>query len=49
MIAIRPVRCAALAAVAVVAVLISARAAFGADQVHDEIQVYNAEIAGVGQ
>jgi hypothetical protein len=24
-------------------------AAFGADQVHDEIQVYNAEIAGVGQ
>lgn len=27
----------------------SAGAAFGADQVHDEIQVYNAEIAGVGQ
>jgi hypothetical protein len=28
---------------------ISAGTAFGADQVHDEIQVYNAEIAGVGQ
>ena len=35
--------------VAVAAVLISARAAFGADQVHDEIQVYNAEIAAIGQ
>ena len=28
---------------------ISAGAAFGADEVHDEIQVYNAEIANVGQ
>jgi hypothetical protein len=28
---------------------IGAGTAFGADQVHDEIQVYNAEIAGVGQ
>jgi hypothetical protein len=35
--------------VAVAAMLISARAAFGADQVHDEIQVYNAEIAAIGQ
>jgi len=33
----------------VIAVLISAGTAFGADQVHDEIQVYNAEIASVGQ
>ena len=38
------------AAVAILIPLFSgAGAAFGADQVHDEIQVYNAEIAGVGQ
>lgn len=49
MIAVRPVRYAALAAAGVIAVLSSAGTAFGADQVHDEIQVYNAEIAGVGQ
>jgi hypothetical protein len=36
------------AAVAILIPLFSG-AAFGADQVHDEIQVYNAEIAGVGQ
>jgi hypothetical protein len=49
MIAVRPMRYAALATVVVIAVFISARTAFGADQVHDEIQVYNAEIASVGQ
>jgi hypothetical protein len=49
MIAVRPVRYAAPAAAGVIAVLISAGTAFGADQVHDEIQVYNAEIAAVGQ
>jgi hypothetical protein len=49
MIAVRPMRYAMLATVAVIAVFISARTAFGADQVHDEIQVYNAEIASVGQ
>jgi len=32
-----------------VALLICMPSAFGADQVHDEIQVYNAEIAAVGQ
>jgi hypothetical protein len=31
------------------AIFLSTRAAFGTDQVHDEIQVYNAEIANVGQ
>jgi hypothetical protein len=30
-------------------VFITAGAAFGADEVHDEIQVYNAEIADIGQ
>jgi hypothetical protein len=49
MIAVRPMRYAALATVVVIAVFVSARTAFGADQVHDEIQVYNAEIASVGQ
>jgi len=49
MIAVRPMRYATLATVVVIAVFISARTAFGADQVHDEIQVYNAEIASVGQ
>jgi hypothetical protein len=33
----------------IIALIIVARAASAADQVHDEIQVYNAGIAGVGQ
>jgi hypothetical protein len=49
MIAVRPAWCATLAIVAVVPIFTSVRTAFGADQVHDEIQVYNAEIAAVGQ
>jgi hypothetical protein len=49
MIAGRPTRCATLAVVVVIQVFIGARTAFGADQAHDEIQVYNAEIAAVGQ
>jgi hypothetical protein len=36
-------------AATMIVLLMSARAASGADQVHDEIQVYNAEIASVGQ
>jgi hypothetical protein len=40
---------AALSTAIFIPFFISARAAFGADQVHDEIQVYNAGIAGVGQ
>ena len=40
----------ALAAAGTLAlVAIASRPALAADQVHDEIQVYNAEIAGVGQ
>jgi hypothetical protein len=49
MIAARLTRCATLAVVVVLQVFIGGRTAFGADQVHDEIQVYNAEIAAVGQ
>jgi hypothetical protein len=36
-------------ATTIIALFMTARAASGAEQVHDEIQVYNAEIAGVGQ
>jgi hypothetical protein len=43
-------RAAALAAVSTAAIfIITGGSASAADQVHDEIQVYNAEIAGVGQ
>jgi hypothetical protein len=49
MIAARPAWCATLAIAAVIPVFTSVRTAFSADQVHDEIQVYNAEIAAVGQ
>ncbi len=48
-IALGPMRLAVLATTFIIPLFISARAAFGADQVHDEIQVYNAEIASVGQ
>jgi hypothetical protein len=37
------------ASMTILALFMSARAAFAADEVHDEIQVYNAEIASVGQ
>jgi hypothetical protein len=47
--ALGPMRLAALAPTFIIPLFISAGAAFGADQVHDEIQVYNAEIASVGQ
>jgi hypothetical protein len=46
---VRTMRLAALATTFCIPLLISTRAALGADQVHDEIQVYNAEIAAVGQ
>src|SRR5580692_4843797 len=36
-------------ATTIIALFMTARAASGAEQVHDEIQVYNAEIASVGQ
>ncbi|MFY9895487.1 MAG: hypothetical protein WAK63_15305 [Xanthobacteraceae bacterium] len=38
-----------VAAAAAVVFMMAARPAYAVDQVHDEIQVYNAEIAGVGQ
>ena len=41
MIAARPTRYATLAVVVVIQGLIGTRTAFGADQVHDEIQVYS--------
>ena len=49
MIAGTPARLAARAATIVLLLFINARSALCADQVHDEIQVYNAEIADVGQ
>ena len=49
MITARPLRCAALATTTALSLLISARAAFAVDQVHDEIQVYNAGINAIGQ
>jgi hypothetical protein len=49
MIAGRPARVIASATAIIAPLFISARAAFCADEVHDEIQVYNAEIAAVGQ
>ena len=42
-------RLSSLATIAFIHLLISTRVVFAADQVHDEIQVYNAEIAAVGQ
>jgi hypothetical protein len=45
----KPARFVESATALILPVLTSAHAAFGADQVHDEIQVYNAEIANVGQ
>jgi hypothetical protein len=44
-----PMRYTALASAVVIAVYIGTDTAFGADEVHDEIQVYNAEIAALGQ
>ena len=49
MIAGTPARLAARAATIVLLLCINACSALCADQVHDEIQVYNAEIADVGQ
>lgn len=49
MIVVRPIQYAAIAAIIIFALFVGARAAFGADQVHDEIQVYNAGIASIGQ
>ena len=49
MIAGTPARLAARAATIILLLFINARSALCADQVHDEIQVYNAEIADVGQ
>ena len=45
----RPARLAARAATIILSVFINVRSAICADQVHDEIQVYNAEIADIGQ
>jgi hypothetical protein len=45
----RTARLAARATTISLSLLVSGRSAFCADQVHDEIQVYNAEIADVGQ
>jgi hypothetical protein len=44
-----PARLAVRAMAIILALLISARCAFCADEVHDEIQVYNAAIADAGQ
>jgi hypothetical protein len=44
-----PIQYVAVAAAIIFALFVGAHAAFGADQVHDEIQVYNAGIASVGQ
>jgi hypothetical protein len=49
MIVVRPIQYATVVAVIIFALFVGARAAFGADQVHDEIQVYNAGIASIGQ
>ena len=47
---LKPRPCAAgVIAAAAVVFMVTARPAFAVDQVHDEIQVYNAEIAEVGQ
>lgn len=48
-IALRSARFMPLAIVVPILVLAGGRATFAADEVHDEIQVYNAEIAAVGQ
>jgi hypothetical protein len=48
-IALRAERFMPLAIIVPILVLAGSRAAFAADEVHDEIQVYNAEIAAVGQ
>jgi hypothetical protein len=48
-IAERPARLTARAATIILSFFISERSALCADQVHDEIQVYNAQIADVGQ
>ncbi len=45
----RPCAAGVIAAAAAVGFLMTARPAFAVDQVHDEIQVYNAAIADVGQ
>jgi len=46
---LKPRPCAAgVIAAAAVVFMVTARPAFAVDQVHDEIQVYNAEIAEVG-
>ena len=44
-----PLGAAGVIAAAAAIFMITARPAFAVDQVHDEIQVYNAEIADVGQ
>lgn len=44
-----PMRYTVVASAVVIAFCFSTGTAFGADEVHDEIQVYNAEIAAVGQ
>jgi hypothetical protein len=49
MIVVRPIQYATVVAVIIFTLFVGARAAFGADQVHDEIQVYNAGIASIGQ
>ena len=49
MIAERPARFVASATAIILPAFINAHAAFCADEVHDEIQVYNANIADVGQ
>jgi hypothetical protein len=49
MVTVGLMRRAALATAILIPFLVNARAALAADEVHDEIQVYNAEIASVGQ
>jgi len=46
---LKPRPCAAGVIAAAMVFMVTARPAFAVDLVHDEIQVYNAEIAEVGQ
>ena len=45
----RPAQLASRATTIILSLFISEHSALCADQVHDEIQVYNAEIADIGQ